>query len=83
MSKEKRINFRCEDCPYKQELRSYGNRTKNVYCNHPNRKYIEEYFREHRISKYPTFLGYVNTKGVFPVKKSPKWCPLKIKGGAE
>jgi hypothetical protein len=83
MSKEKQINFICKECPHKVEFQSYGNRTKNVYCEHPDKKYISEYFEQHGISKYPTFLGYINTKGIFPVKKSPKWCPLKKKGGAE
>ena len=83
MSKEKQIDLRCEDCPHKQVLGRYGNKTKEVFCNHPNGKYIDAYFKQHNISKYPSFLGYINAKGDFPVKKSPKWCPLKMKGGEE
>ena len=81
MSREKQIEFRCKECPYKRVFRRHGNCTAEVNCEHPDKKYIVEYFEQHEISKFPTFLGYINSKGVFPVKKSPKWCPLKKKGG--
>lgn len=81
MSRDRMIKPRCEDCPHKQALGRYGNKTKEVFCNHPDRGYIQTYFEQHNISKFPTFLGYINAKGVFPVKQSPKWCPLKKEGG--
>ena len=83
MSKEIQNNFICKECPHKVEFRSYGNKTKEVFCEHHDKEYINEYFKQHGISKFPSFLGYVNSKGDFPVKKSPKWCPLKKEGGAE
>lgn len=67
----------CKECPHKREYRRGGNTTKEVMCRHPDTDYIRSYFEEHHIRKYEGFLGYVNSKGVFPVKKSPKWCPLK------
>lgn len=74
----------CKECPYKKEWRKLGNSTAEVMCRHPDSKYIREYFEKHNIRKSEGFLGYINSKGVFPVKKSPKWCPLKReKGGAE
>lgn len=67
----------CKECPHKKEFRKGGNTTKEVMCRHPDRDYIVNYFREHRIRKFEGFLGYVNSKGEFPIKTSPKWCPLK------
>ena len=73
----------CKDCPYKQEFRRNGNSTKEVMCRHPDYEYIHEYFETHQIRKYYGFLGFINSKGDFPVKKSPKWCPLKKEKGGE
>lgn len=69
----------CKDCNHKREFQKLGNRTKSVICAHPNKKYIRDYFEKNRLSKMEGFLGFIDTKGTFPVKKSPKWCPLKIK----
>ena len=70
------VMFRCETCPYVKKIRRFG-RCDYVFCEHPKRDYITNYFREHRIAKAVGFLGYVSLKGVFPVKRSPSWCPLK------
>lgn len=67
----------CKECPYKREYRRYGNTTADVWCKHPDNDFIVEYFKKHHISKAFGFIGFVNSKGVFPIKKSPKWCPLK------
>lgn len=67
----------CKDCRYKRESQRFGNRTKSVTCENPNKEYIRDYFEKNRISKMEGFLGFIDTKGNFPVKKSPKWCPLK------
>lgn len=71
----------CKECPHKREYRKYGNSTKEVMCKHPDRDYIHRYFIIHNIRKFEGFIGYVNSKGIFPIKKSPAWCPLKQKGG--
>ena len=73
----------CKECPYKKEYQRYGNTTKTVMCEHPDKEYIRQYFREHKIHKYEGCLGFVNSKGVIPIKKSPKWCPLKRDKGGE
>lgn len=73
----------CKECPYKKEYRRNFNTTKEVMCDHPDREYIHNYFEEHNIRKFERFIGFVNSKGEFPVKKSPKWCPLKQKGGEQ
>ena len=73
----------CKECPYAKVYRKYGNTTASVMCSHPDHDYIHNYFKEHNISKYEGFIGFINSKGIFPVKKSPAWCPFKAekKGG--
>ena len=72
----------CKECKYAQVFSKGTNARKDVYCEHPNQEYIYKYFEENRIQKMPCFLGFTSIKGEFPIKRSPKWCPLK-KGGAE
>lgn len=67
----------CKECQHKKVIRRFGNTTAEVYCEHPNKQYINVYFRENRIRKMQGFIGFVNSQGVFPLKKAPKWCPLK------
>lgn len=67
---------KCEECQYKEEYRKFGNSRSEVMCRHPDGKYIYQYFKEHGIRKYEGFIGYVNSKGIFPIKKAPAWCPL-------
>ena len=71
----------CKECPHKKEYRRKYNTTKGAMCEHPDKGYIRMYFKVHNIRKHEGFIGYVNSKGVFPIKKSPAWCPLKQKGG--
>ena len=73
----------CKDCPYKKEYRRNFNSTKGVMCVHPDKEYIRKYFKDRNIKKYQGFIGFINSKGIFPVKKSPMWCPLKQKGSGE
>lgn len=73
----------CKVCPYKREIHLSGNSTKQVYCEYPDKDYIRQFFKKHGISKMEGFLGFINSKGDFPIKKSPKWCPLKQKEGAD
>jgi len=67
----------CIECSFKREYRRGGNLTRSVICEHPNKEYIYNYFKQNNIHKMEGFLGFVNSKGVFPIKKCPKWCPLK------
>lgn len=64
---------RCMEC---QHCKIQG---KSVFCRHQNQRYIHEYFRNKRMTKMPAFLGFTY-KG-FPIKKSPAWCPFKMKEG--
>lgn len=73
----------CKDCPHKKVYRKYGNKTASVYCEHPCQEHIIKYFNECRIQKMAGFIGFVNSKGEFPIKKSPKWCPLRKEGATE
>lgn len=70
----------CKNCKHMKAYRKFGNATQIAFCEHPDKEYIRTYFKEHRIRKYEGYLGFINSKGVFPIKTSPKWCPLK-KGG--
>ena len=38
---------------------------------------IYEYWKTHKIKKALGFIGFMKN-GIFPIKKTPKWCP-KIK----
>lgn len=67
----------CKECPHRREINRFGNTTSEVWCKHPDYDFIYKYFKEHNISKAVGFIGFVNSKGVFPIKKSPKWCPFK------
>lgn len=71
----KEQHIRCMEC---QHVRKYR---KEVFCRHPNQKYIHEYFRNKRMKKMPAFLGFEYKK--FPVMGSPAWCPFKMKEGEE
>ena len=66
----------CSNCKhYRTNWRS--SRTE-VFCRAENQEYINKYFTEHKIKKMPGFIGYAN-RDVFPVKRTPKWCPLNDK----
>lgn len=67
----------CKECPHKKVLQRFPNTTKDVWCCHQDQEYVRLYFKEHKIRKAEGFIGFVNSKGDFPIKKSPKWCPLK------
>ena len=68
----------CKDCQHKKVIRRFGNTTAEVYCEHPDKQYIRDYYAENRINRAEGFIGFINSKGDFPIKKSPKWCPLKV-----
>lgn len=65
-------NCKCIDCKYcfkwctgKQTQISCKNNSNSIY----------EYWKEHKIQKAVGFIGYM-TRNVFPIKRTPKWCPL-------
>lgn len=67
----------CKSCEHCKDYSGVYNKRREYYCTHPNRKYIDEYFKIHNIKKSPAFIGFSKTDGSFPVKKKPKWCPLE------
>lgn len=71
------IDIRCKVCEYCYELKKTGNTKSAFYCNHPNQRYIEDYFKKKRMVKAPGFLNYGNVGETVPIKTSPKWCPRK------
>lgn len=71
----------CKDCPHKVTYHKGFNTTREVFCDHPNQDYIREYLKEHRMFRMTGFIGFIDSKGKFPLKTAPKWCPLKDKGG--
>lgn len=49
------IDIRCKVCEYCYELKKTGNTKSAFYCNHPNQRYIEDYFKKKRMVKAPGF----------------------------
>lgn len=66
----------CPDCPFLQKYRKLGNVRTEYYCNHPNQSAIGDYFSLHKIQKMSGFLGF--GKDSFPLKRTPKWCPITL-----
>ena len=70
----------CKECQWKKAYRKGYNATQTVFCEHPNKEHIEKYFKDNCIHKMLAFIGFIDSKGEFPIKTAPKWCPLKVKG---
>ena len=69
-------NCECDRCEHCKGYRR--NTRKNFHCEHPNQRYIYDYFQEHKIQKMPGFIGYGYAFiGVPDNKTTPKWCPKK------
>jgi len=71
---------KCENCQYKEELRNPRTGTAHCYCKHPDQEYIQDFLKARMSNRYPGFIGFRRGNGEFPVKGSPKWCPLKKDG---
>ena len=67
----------CANCGCCSRFKRVGMRNAWFRCDHPDEKYISNYFREHKLIKMPRFLGYGKDK--VPIKTSPRWCPLRRK----
>ena len=67
---------KCVGCAYckKYKTNGFGSRYE-VHCKTDNQDFINNYFSKHKIQKMPGFIGFEN-RGVFPIKRTPKWCPL-------
>lgn len=70
--------FKCTECEFCKDLRSYGNTRGRFYCNHKNQAYIMNFFEKKRISKVTGFIGFGEKFSDKPnIKTSPAWCPKK------
>lgn len=76
--------IRCADCEHCKGFRKMGNTRSSFSCEHPDQKYILDYFKDHRIQKMPGFIGYEKPfSGEVPIKTSPAWCPKKKQEGGK
>ena len=68
----------CKNCEYCEYISRSNASRYQCFCEHPDSEYIREYYRIHKISKYPGFLGYTKKwSRECPIKTAPAWCPLK------
>ena len=75
---DKKDTIKCSGCQHCSGFRPYGNTRTSFTCSHPDQGYIQDYFREKRISKMPGFLGYeARYSDAVPIKTAPAWCPKK------
>lgn len=76
--------IKCADCEHCTDIRGLGNTRGSFHCEHPNKDYINKYFKEHKIQKMPGFIGFGEKyKSVPSIKTSPAWCPKKAGGNNE
>lgn len=66
---------KCQGCMHCKSVQKYGNKNALLFCNHPNQEFIQDYFKENKLKKMAGFLGFWSYS-TFPIKKSPKWCPI-------
>jgi hypothetical protein len=70
--------IKCSECEHCKEFRPVGNTRSNFTCEHPNREYIREYYKQHKITRMEGFIGFGERRSdKVPVKSSPRWCPRK------
>lgn len=72
----------CDKCEYCSAIRR--DTRKGFYCEHPNQRYINDYFKEKDIQKMPGFVGFGEKFADVPKNKTtPKWCPKKAPAAVE
>lgn len=72
--------MKCSECEFCNSYRPDGNSRASFRCQHPDQRYIIDYFQEHRMLKDPGFLNYGKPwSDKVPLKTSPAWCPQKRK----
>ena len=72
--------LKCADCEYCRGYRAYGTGATRVgfHCEHPDREYIGNYFKEKRRCTMEGFIGFSKPYGGVPaLKGTPRWCPKK------
>ena len=74
---EKQV-IKCSECEHCKEFTPVGNTRSEFTCEHPDKEYIREYYRQHKIYKLQGFIGFGERwSSKPPVKSSPRWCPRK------
>lgn len=69
---------KCSECEHCKEFRKSGNTRSGFHCEHPDKKYIWDYYKEHNINRMVGFIGFgAKYSNDVPLKTSPAWCPLK------
>ncbi len=70
--------IRCSLCDYCKGYMRRKNTRMEFLCEHPDKEYISNYYKEHRIKKFEGFIGFEKSyNGEVPIKSSPAWCPRK------
>lgn len=74
----------CKTCIYCKCYQTPNAYRYYFWCEHPNQKYIQDYFKKKRMVKSAGFLGFGKSiaENTLPIKKAPAWCPYKKKGAA-
>lgn len=74
----KKQQIKCSNCEYCDGYRRTGNTRTSFSCQHPEQRYIHDYFIQKGIRKMPGFLGFGEVySDTVPLKTSPAWCPKK------
>lgn len=74
---EKQV-IKCSECEHCKEFTQVGNTRSEFTCEHPDKEYIREYYRQHKINKLVGFIGFGKRwSSKPPIKSSPRWCPRK------
>lgn len=74
----KNQQIKCSSCEYCDGYRRAGNTRTSFSCQHPDQRYIYDYFIQKGIRKMLGFLGFGAVySDTVPLKTSPTWCPKK------
>ena len=74
MSKTKCKCISCLYCKIFHVNTLHGIR-KEVFCKAPDQRSVIRYFEKYKPGEIYGFIGFVIHE-VFPLKKTPKWCPI-------
>ena len=69
---------KCPTCFFLRPLIKSGRVRAECRCGHPDKAYIEEFFRSRKMLKEPGFICFRHP-GEFPLNMTPKWCPRERK----
>lgn len=72
--------IKCSECEYCGKY--YGSHgifaRGRFFCDHPDQKYINKFFKDNRLSSTPGFICYgIVRSDDMSLKTSPRWCPKK------